>query len=496
MALPNIVIIKSVAMEKYMRCLTGKEEKVGQENREEFKRGVKLQEDKDISSPLIKFQVVTATSNPELVHIRCCYTNKYLVMGTTTTYYDYIQAVAENPIEDQTSNACTLFKPIRATDDEFKGDTQMYRLLHVRTKRYLIYRMMPDTRNDHLSILSETPRTYAPFFDVFKIMDFGSIVIFPEQVAFKQHGSQSKFLNCKSFNDHPYLQFLDGTDEGDTRVANVITTVGDGFVRIKNLSTGKFWRRSPNWIWADSNKTEDDNSSEFRDTIFWPVKLGDNVVALRSVANDRFLKGITQDGVTGCLNAAEEYMTNEVKLEVVETLIERNVYDIEYHTEVAKVYNVIEKDIVTSRNTSYTKEDTVTLKFSHKKSNSKTIGGSVSLKLGAKATLKLDVIPTFLGGQIELSAELTGTVQWGTTDLTEKVTETMNAVKVAPRTRKTVTLVAKHGICEVPFSYTRRDYLRNKRAPEIKRLHDGIYKGIDSTEIDYDTKEEPLPASD
>ncbi|KAM6555197.1 hypothetical protein CsatB_015959 [Cannabis sativa] len=407
-------------MEKYMRCLTGKEEKVGQENREEFKRGVKLQEDKDISSPLIKFQVVTATSNPELVHIRCCYTNKYLVMGTTTTYYDYIQAVAENPIEDQSSNACTLFKPIRATDDEFKGDTQMYRLLH----------------------------------------------------------------------------FLDGTDEGDTRVANVITTVGDGFVRIKNLSTGKFWRRSPNWIWADSNKTEDDNSSEFRDTIFWPVKLGDNVVALRSVANDRFLKGITQDGVTDCLNAAEEYMTNEVKLEVVETLIEKNIYDIEYHTEVAKVYNVIEKDIVTSRNTSYTKEDTVTLKFSHKKSNSKTIGGSVSLKLGAKATLKLDVIPAFLGGQIELSAELTGTVQWGTTDLTEKVTETMNAVKVAPRTRKTVTLVAKHGICEVPFSYTRRDYLRNKREPEIKRLHDGIYKGIDSTEIDYNTKEEPLPASD
>ncbi|KAM6581923.1 hypothetical protein CsatA_005697 [Cannabis sativa] len=490
-ALPNIVIIKSMVNGKYLRCLT--KEEFEDEKRKLFKMHVKFGGE-HISSPLIKFQVVTAR-NKEFVHLRCCHTNKYLVMGSTTGWF--IHAKADIPIDDEKSvNTSTLFKPIRATDAELEGQPDLYRLLHVATNRYVSYHRMPEPLEESLCVAYTSPSTNKYYGDVFKIMDFESIVIFPEQVAFKQHGTQNKFLSCRSFKNHPYLQFLDGTDEGDTTVANVIYTVGDGFVRIKNLSTGKFWRRSPNWIWADSDKTEDDKSSDFQNTIFWPVKLGDNVVALRSVVNDHFLKGITLDGVTDCLNAAETGMPNQVKLEVVETLIERNIYDVEYHTEVGKVYNVIEKDSVTSRNTSYTTEDTVTLKFSHKKSKSKTLGGSVSLKLGAKATLKLDVIPAYLGGQIELSAELTGTVQWGTTDLTETVTETMNAVKVAPRTRKTVTLVATHGICEVPFSYTRRDYYHNKRNPEIKRLHDGIYKGINTTNIDYVTKEEPLPTSD
>ncbi|KAI9070549.1 hypothetical protein K1719_047487 [Acacia pycnantha] len=86
-----------------------------------------------------------------------------------------------------------------------------------------------------------------------------------------------------------YLQFASNDVGDDTTVGNEIFTTHDGSIRVKSDYFGKFWRRSPNWIQDDSNDTTNNNS----DTLFWPVKVDNNVVALRNLGNNNFCKRLT-----------------------------------------------------------------------------------------------------------------------------------------------------------------------------------------------------------
>ena len=59
-------------------------------------------------------------------------------------------------------------------------------------------------------------------------------------------------------------------------------------VMVRNININKFWRRSPDWIWADV-----DNLSDAQDDIechFDIAKLSSTTLAFLSVANNRFLK--------------------------------------------------------------------------------------------------------------------------------------------------------------------------------------------------------------
>ena len=47
-----------------------------------------------------------------------------------------------------------------------------------------------------------------------------------------------------------YLEFS-ANDIADPTVRNIIHTNSDGTIRIYSSHYGKFWRRSPNWIWGD-----------------------------------------------------------------------------------------------------------------------------------------------------------------------------------------------------------------------------------------------------
>ncbi|KAJ9697185.1 hypothetical protein PVL29_009108 [Vitis rotundifolia] len=90
---------------------------------------------------------------------------------------------------------------------------------------------------------------------------------------------------ARTIEGHPYLEFA-SSDNGDPTVGNEVFTTHDGSVRIKSDYFGRFWRRSPNWIWADS----DDSTTNNSDTLFWPVTADKNVVALRNFGNEQFLK--------------------------------------------------------------------------------------------------------------------------------------------------------------------------------------------------------------
>ncbi|KAF2308982.1 hypothetical protein GH714_027051 [Hevea brasiliensis] len=62
-------------------------------------------------------------------------------------------------------------------------------------------------------------------------------------------------------------------------------------------------------------------------------------------------------------------------------------------------------------------------------------------------------------GKIEVTAEVTTSLEWNrTTTETRKAEATYQAV-VPPMTRVTIDYVATQGTCNVPFSYTQRDKL-------------------------------------
>ncbi|EXB59941.1 hypothetical protein L484_013061 [Morus notabilis] len=473
--LPRFVVLKSVNNGKYLSKIS---------NEESTKKGLQATflkfHGEEIASPFAKFEVETAKKNPEFVHIRCCHNNKYLVrlLGEGSSSRSlWIVAAANKSQEDVDVLSCTMFKPVQSDENHF-------RFLHVESGRYARLSKEKEPYTDGLLAGSSSIDTDLQ--DVYKVFDWESLVVFPKIVAFKLG---DKYLSHRWIEGYPYLQFV-STDSGDQTIANEISTFGDGFVRIRSLSTGNFWRRSPNWIWADST----DSTGSDSNTLFLPIKLADNVVALRNLGNNCICKSLTTEGKTDCLNAAVHNIINDAKLEVEESVLSRSIYNINFRRDEGRVYNlkVIEKGHSEADN--YTNvENTVSLKFSYKKTSASTIGGSVSLKLGVKTPLQIAAIPLIVEGKVEISGEVTTAVQWGKTEAVETVTETTYSAKVPPMTKTIVTLTGTEGMCDVPFSYTQRDILHNGD-PRIQNMDDGIYTGINMFGFKFDSHQQKLPA--
>ncbi|KAF7142853.1 hypothetical protein RHSIM_Rhsim05G0011200 [Rhododendron simsii] len=417
----------------------------------------------EIVSPYTKFQIETAKSTAAgngdhgFVHIRCCYNNKCLV-AKSISGDSYIIAGADEPNEDQSQSSCTLFEPIQIDGEGGTGSssssttTTAARFRHVQLGRYLLYPIMSFGVKYRACLVAGLSYTNPEGYDIFDIMDWESLLILPKHVAFK----------------------------GDN----------DGNVRIKNNHFGKFWRRSPNWIWADSNDTTNNNS----DTLFSPVKVGDNIVALRNLGNNNFCKRLTADGKTNCLNAAISTISKETRMVVEELVISREIYNVNFRTldaTHARIYNQNIILLATQPATNTTQEThTSTLNLTYTDTKSRTWNGSVSLKLGVEISIESG-IPLIEEGKIVVTTEFTGSYEWGETVSTENQVESDYMVPVPPMTKVTVSLLATQGSCDVPFSYTQRDTLMNGEQV-IQNLDDGVYTGINCFNFYYDTKEEKL----
>ncbi|KAF5942395.1 hypothetical protein HYC85_020037 [Camellia sinensis] len=241
--------------------------------------------------------------------------------------------------------------------------------------------------------------------------------ILPKHIAFK--GDNGYYLSATSLETFPYLEFA-SDDIGDPTVGDVVLTNGDGSIRIKSDHFGKFWRRGSdsrysdephswkttgaNWIWADSDDTTSDNL----DTVFWPIKVANNVAALRNLGNNVFCKGLTADDKTDCLNAAVHTIAKFARLEVEELVISRNIYNVEFRLNHARIYDQSIITMTTGEATNRTEtDDTVDVKPAYTETKSSTWNTSVSLNLGAKTTIKTD-IPFIVDGKVEVWAEFTG----------------------------------------------------------------------------------------
>ncbi|XP_060964928.1 uncharacterized protein LOC133033882 [Cannabis sativa] len=471
--LPRFVVIKSKQNGKYLTKLT-KEESIAKGLSETFVhfRG------EDVTSPLVKFELERAKTKPGWVHIRYCYNNKYLTMQSNYSWY--FLASADKPLEeDETDWKNTMFKPIKIT----QGSDVFYRFQHVKERYACLWRSEKDYEDGLYA-----GDTWATDFDTFKVLDWESLVIFPKTtVAFRpQNGSW--YLNSKQ---DMYMRVLrDANNIFDQSVAHEISTVGDGYVRIKNLSTNQFWYAN-GYV---RNELNSDPTNTY--SMFFPIKVAENVVVLRSLVYNKFLSmnnpGVDKDIV---LSATESNIIDKTKFIVVERVISKKIYNINFRHENGHVYNlsVIEKSQAVADNPG-DEHKTMSLTLEYNKTRSIALRNSISLISDVKPIVEVNTIPLIVNKEkIELSAEqISGVGQWGTTNTFDTSTKTNYVVDVPPKTRTIITLVVTQATCEVPFSYAQKDTFYDGTS-KIVEMEDGMYIGVNVFNMQIKTSNETLP---
>ncbi|KAL8458479.1 hypothetical protein ACS0TY_036120 [Phlomoides rotata] len=437
--LPKFIAIKPVITKTYI-CY-----EAGTETGHLYCNGV------SVFDPFTKIEIEPAKNNTNSYHLRFCHSNRYWAKCKDDKW---MVAISMHPEEDTTKSTCSLFTPTI-------HDKGVLRLTYVRTGDYV----GTDSSCNCVFVGYGTSERYD-----FTYVDWDSLVMIPKRVAFK--GDNGKFLKAQKCEGYNYLQFK-SEDGNDGYSAHEVSLHHDGHIRIKSEYYNLFWRRSPNWIWGDSS----DKSGNDKDTLFWPVNLDDHTIALRNAGNNHFVKRLTTEGKTNCLNAAVLGISESAKLVVEELVLKSNVYNVRYRMEDARVYD--EKPYLAGIGTAINDSDTeatLTVRVAYDVTESSTFTRTHSLKGGAKTTFETG-IPAIVDGKIQFSLDYTFTNAWETTTAEKKAAEGTFSIKVPPRSRAKVSYVGTHGKCSVPFSYTQKDTSSSDGKCVTSHHNDGL--GID-----------------
>ncbi|PQM36211.1 uncharacterized protein Pyn_00002 [Prunus yedoensis var. nudiflora] len=317
----------------------------------------------------------------------------------------------------------------------------------------------------------------------------------PRYVAFK--GCNGKYLSARMIDGRVYLLF-ESDDLGDQTVRSDVWAKPVGIHRIISTSLFGIWRLTKDdWICPDL-----DNFSLYnliKDdwyTFFWPLKVGDNLIALRSMRNKNFCRPVTAgDDITSGLKADVPTIHAEAYLEVVELVVLRKIYNVNFRLRHARVYNKKVVEMAIGEAVNHAEEShAIEVKLSYTKTRSNSWNSSFSsmLKLGVKSSIDAGLPVIADGGKIEI--EFAGIVQRGrneSTVVTDSIKEAVCKVVVPAMTTVKVRLLATEAWCDVPFSYSQRDTLTTGQTITSDK-DDGVYTGVNTFDFNFDTRKEKL----
>ncbi|KAL6654705.1 hypothetical protein ACP70R_008170 [Stipagrostis hirtigluma subsp. patula] len=416
-----------------------------------------------------------------LVHVRCCYDNKYWVAQQRQHQGGWaVVGGADEPEEDQSKPTCTLFKTSRLPPSSI-------RLLHVHLGRYACLPTSPDDsmtklEDVSLSLLEEDEKDAIT---TFTVHDLSEQFVLPRHLAFR--GDNGMYLRWRKQEGYDYLQFS-GRDVADKAVLHAVHTNDDGAFRVRSSLVGRFWRRSPNWIWADGDGDGGD------DTLFRAIRLSPDAVAgvfaLQNLGNDYFCKRLTTEGKRSCLNAATPTITPDARLRLEEPVVSREICNVVYDLSRPRIHG---RSAVTMAAASAlngtSSSNTAKLTMEYTDTEKRTWGSSVTLKLVAATTIRAGAPAIVADGSVEVSPEfISGSYGWGSPVVKETTQKVAYEVTVPPKTRVTVTSTATRASCDVPFSYTQRDTLVDGRQVTYD-MDDGIYTCVNCYDFKYVTSE-------
>ncbi|KAG8090528.1 hypothetical protein GUJ93_ZPchr0011g27735 [Zizania palustris] len=424
----------------------------------------------DCITPYTRFYVETSKEHQGLVHIRCCYNNTYWVAKEKQQEDGggWIITTVDEPEDDLSNPSCTLFNLVPADplpllpamEDDDDSPPHSVRFLHAGLGKQVDLQSEAGKDSKNIDLNAYTLLNFS-----------GQEKQLPGHVVFK--GDNGKYLSGQVIQRSNYLAFaLD--DMADATVINTTHYMSNGNVRIRNIHFGMFWRRSPNWIWADSS----DWGSGNRDTVFAVQKVGD-VFAFRNMGNNSFCKRLTDQGKTSCLNAAVNTITIEARIEVEEPVFSREIYDVNYDLSKARIHDrkVVAMDTSGGDNNSNA-NDRIKLSFTYTVTEISTWDSTLSWMLGVETKIKAGV-PLIADGSVTIKSEFTGSYSWGSSIEKSTSRQSEYDADVPPHTRVTVTMLAEQASCDVPFSYKQRDLMYDGRTV-IQTKNDGLYIGANS----------------
>ncbi|KAJ6837143.1 natterin-3 [Iris pallida] len=425
-----------------------------------------------VYSTYAKIGVERGKTNPDLVHLRFCANNRYWARESDGG--SWVVASSNQPEEDTSKLSCTLFRPTISTTSRGMQVT----FHHVQSGRSV---RMGSER--HYLFVS-TPAGGA---QTFGVTDWDSLVILPKLVTFKGHND--KYLKSSWIQRHEYHQFS-GDDGNKDETTYELTMMNDGRLSVRSNFFQKFWRRSPNWIWADATSSSTDDN----DTVFWPVKIDDHTIVLRNLGNNMYCRSLTTEGKTNCLNASATTATREALLAVQEPVSSRDIYNVRYRLEDARIYD--EEPFIAGEGSAVNQTGqrntlAITVAYEDKHAYSYSNSWSITAGISYKFTTG---IPRINQHEFSVSSEVTKSWEWSkTTEDTKTASATYTAV-VPPWTSVKVNYVGTKGKCDIPFSYTQRVRLSTTGKMVTTEHTDGVFMGVNAYKYHFDSSSLTSPS--
>ncbi|KAF5728230.1 hypothetical protein HS088_TW21G00375 [Tripterygium wilfordii] len=463
MALPRFIVLKATYNKKYLRYL----------DRDGVDHGYLGFTEEDVISPYAKHQVEMAKCEKGLVNIRCCYNNKFWARASEST--EWVSATADKPEEDKSKWSCTLFKVIYVNPD-----ADIIRLRHIQLDHDACescgYGSWLNAKALGVDISDKR--------NEFTVIDWESLLILPKHITLK--GDNGMYLSSRLIHGDNCLRF-DSCDIGDAAVKHTVFTNGDGSISIKSDYFGKYWELDckNKGVYADAEGTVTDKA-----TYFMPIRVGNNVIALRNlITNDFCNRLVTDSDFDSVLLSSASNINKLARFEVEEAVLSRRIYNISFRLDEARIYNENKVSMASGEAVNMTQDsNTVNLKLSYTETKSSTWNNSVGVNAGVKTTI-VTGIPFIFEGKVEVSLEGSYTHEWGGSVTSTNEVETMYTATVPKENTVRVSLMATQGTCDVPFSYTQRDTLFDGRKITYDK-DDGLYTGINCYHFNYKSEAE------
>ncbi|KAM3262932.1 hypothetical protein ACQJBY_053216 [Aegilops geniculata] len=421
----------------------------------------------------------------ELCHVRCAYNNKYLMPIAQASSGLLLVGTADEPEENLYKSTCTLLKlTIRSSYEEPKAKSTVYHVRFTHPRLGKEVGILSSYFDPTTSKVTECVNSEHTLFNV------EEQIFLPQYVAFK--GDNGLYLCGRKFDGGLYFQFA-SSDVGDPSIVFTSCNYAQGFVRIKSKEYDMFLRQSSSWI-VLVKPEDNDNGIHQTDYLFKVLKFGDQF-ALQSIDNGNFCFRSIDD----CMNAGSKSFMKKARLDIEEPVITREIYNIEYHkNDNHRFYDTSNMNMVTASAINRTsKENTIKSSLTVTRIESSRWESTAIHKASVKASISYSIIPKILDSKLEVGYEFTKGSTWGTTEQNEKKQEVEYQVTVPANRKVTLSVIATQAKYDIPFSYTQKDKLANGQL-RIQNLDDGLFSGMNSFDLRYETKEEdidPIPSS-
>ncbi|KNA12984.1 hypothetical protein SOVF_120890 [Spinacia oleracea] len=423
-----------------------------------------------------------------MVHLRCFHNNRYLVRESETSHW--INADANEVEEDTSRWSCTLF----AVENLTPGDpnlplwtTTRLRFRHVQSGAFLygyLHQGSGTSRIRRLGIYvqGESGASSNPTLWI-RMTDWELLTILPEVVAFK--GSNGRYLatvrrqNIPNWDQNTHHLQFSSNDIGDEAVRFELDSNNfrhDGLIRIRSLlrdfrPTHGFWR-------SNGQNREIVVSTSLTGTDFRGVKVDDADMAFDGglCYSRRFPNNVLHLGT-------ETTITREAIVRVEEPVLSRQVYNVNYRLEDARIYDQTPIVLASFPVTNNSQTELVrTIGFNYEDKTETTWNAFLSFHLGVRIRIRAGK-PLIFGASIQINATFDAEYEWGETK-TETITLTDSAtIRVPPMSSVVARLVATRGRCDIPFSYTVRDVLTTGQT-RIYQVDGGVFNGVNNYNID------------